>query len=104
MSDQEEWLEASDAAQYLAEKWGIPSYSTEALKKLRQRRGLQPGLSGKTSTFWRKSELDQISKPDRSRPRGPRKKKGHAEGEDASSSSVILIDNSRAYRVLAGVS
>ncbi len=100
MSEQEEWLEASDAAQYLADKWGIPSYSTEALKKLRQRRGLQPGLSGKTATFWRKSELDQISKPDRSRPRGPRKKREHSEGEEGSSSSVILIGS---YRELAGV-
>jgi hypothetical protein len=83
--NEEQLIDASEATRYLAQKWGIPSYSMDAFKQLRLRHHIKPALSSKTATFWRKSDLDQIPKPDRSRPRGKRvKKNGVATAHDTS--------------------
>jgi hypothetical protein len=89
--DKEELIDASEAVKYLAERWGMPSYSLDAFKQLRLRHKIKPALSSRTSTFWRKSDLDSIPKPDRSRPRGKRVKKND-EGE-SNFSSVMLMGN-----------
>ena len=72
---EEDFLEANDAVKYLAKRWGIESYSLEAFRMLRYRHHIKPALSSRTSTFWRKSDLDKIPKPDRHKARGPRLKK-----------------------------
>ena len=89
----DEILEANDAVKYLAERWGIKTYSLEAFRMLRARYGIQPALRSKTATFWRKSDLDAIPKPDRTRPRGPRKKT-EVPGDGDESPSVILMSPS----------
>lgn len=86
----DEILEANDAVKYLAARWGIESYSLEAFRMLRARYGIQPALRSKTATFWRKSDLDQIPKPDRSKPRGSRKRV-EVEGDDSGNPSVVLM-------------
>jgi hypothetical protein len=92
-SDDQELLEANEAVKYLAEKWGISSYSLVAFRSLRFRYNIKPALSSKTSSFWRKSDLDRIPKPDRSKPRGKRKSKEDGD-EESRSSSVVLMHTS----------
>ena len=70
--EEEQLIDASEAVRYLAQKWEIPSYSMDAFKQLRLRRHIKPALASKTATFWRKSDLDLIPKPDRHKARGPR--------------------------------
>jgi hypothetical protein len=78
----EELLSAGEAAAYLANKWGRPSYSTTALRMLRHRWNLKPVfLSSKNASFWRKSDLDAIPEPDRHRPRKRRTKQEPQEEE-----------------------
>lgn len=102
MSDNPEFLTASEAVKYLAERWGIEEYSLEAFRALRFRLHIKPAFGSNNSTFWRKSDLDNIEKPDRSKPRGPRKKnassdaleevsEGTYEGDDSSTPSVRHI-------------
>jgi hypothetical protein len=86
-SEIEELLNSEQAADYLAKKWGIPSYSMDAFRALRSRWHIKPALGSKTATFWRKSDLDTIPKPDRSRPRGKRVKKNG--GDSAQIPSVL---------------
>jgi hypothetical protein len=69
MDDLDQLLEANEAVKYLAKRWEIESYSLEAFRMLRWRYNIKPALSSKTSTFWRKSDLDKIEKPDRSKKR-----------------------------------
>lgn len=71
MSDEEKdnLLEAGEAAEYLAARWGIPHYSTDNFKKLRIRQGLKPTIRGKKTTLWSKAELDKIPRPSRGRRR-----------------------------------
>lgn len=75
---EDQFLEANDAVKYLAERWGVESYSLDAFRMLRWRYHIKPALSSRTSTFWRKSDLDKIPKPDRTRSRGKRLKKSDA--------------------------
>lgn len=73
-------LTAGQAAQYLAEKWGIESYSTDAFRMLRHRWGLKPAiLISENATLWRRSDLDSIPKPSRNNPRPRAKKSKEAE-------------------------
>lgn len=88
MSDVEELLNSEQAVDYLAQRWGIPSYSMDAFRALRSRWRIKPALASKTATFWRKADLDRIPKPDRSRPRGKRVKKS----TDGENSSVMLME------------
>lgn len=85
----EQLIDASEAAQYLAKRWGIASYSIDAFKQLRLRHNIKPALASKTATFWRKSDLDKIPKPDRSRPRPSRRKKTEVVGSER---SVMLME------------
>lgn len=85
MEEEQQLLEANEAVKYLAQRWGIESYSLEAFRMLRYRHHIKPALSSRTSTFWRKSDLDKIEKPDRSKPR----KKGR-------DSSVMLMKRGKA--------
>lgn len=85
--EEQELLEANEAVKYLAERWGIPSYSLNSFRVLRHRFQIKPALSSRTSTFWRKSDLDRIPKPDRTKPRGPRKAK---KTDDASDFPSVL--------------
>lgn len=68
---EEELLAGAEAAKYLAEKWGIASYSPTAFRMLRKRWKIAPDLviPGNPVPLWRKSTLDKIPKPDRTRPR-----------------------------------
>jgi hypothetical protein len=86
--DYEDLLDAGQAAQYLAEKWGMESYSTEAFKMLRHRRSIEPAIPLKNASLWRKADLDLIPKPDRSKPR-PRRKKTEVAGDGR---SVMLME------------
>lgn len=85
-SDDNRLLEASEAVKYLAERWGVESYGIVAFRSLRFRHNIQPTLQAKNTTFWKKSDLDQIPKPDRSRPRGKRTRKSDTSKEGNSSS------------------
>ena len=100
---EEELIDASEAVKYLAERWGMPSYSLDAFKQLRLRHKIKPALSSRTSTFWRKSDLDKIPKPDKSNPRGKRVKKNDG-GEGGQIPSVMLMafgGQSQQYRNIA---
>lgn len=92
--EEKEFLEASEAANYLAERWGLPSYSAEAFKMLRHRWNIHPAIKTSNATLWRKSDLDKIEKPDRSRSRGKRIKV--EDEEDGFSTSVILMSHTLA--------
>lgn len=78
-------MEVGEAVIYLAKKWGMQSYKVSAFKTLRYRWGIEPDFSARKTTFWRRSTLDRIPKPDRNKSRGPRKRVKDAE-EDSSSS------------------
>ncbi|MBV9691897.1 MAG: hypothetical protein JO202_19550 [Ktedonobacteraceae bacterium] len=69
-----EYYTAGEAAQYLAEKWGIESYSTTAFRLLRWRWNLQPDMHLGNASLWKQETLDAIPKPDRSKPRPKRGK------------------------------
>lgn len=69
-----ELLTAGEAAEYLAQRWGRESYSQTAFKMLRHRWNLQPAHHAGNATLWRRSDLDKIPEPDRSKPRGRRTK------------------------------
>ena len=98
----EDLLDSEQAVQYLAKKWKMESYSKGAFRALRFRLNhetdlnIQPVLATKTATFWRKSDLDRIPKPDRTQPRGPRAKKNNDEGDDTEGRipSVMLTASS----------
>jgi hypothetical protein len=85
----EELLDGSEAAQYLAKRWGIESYSIDAFRMLRYRYNIKPVLSSKTATFWRTSDLDAIPQPSRHNPR-PKRTKKNTSGDDGSSPCVLL--------------
>lgn len=93
----EELLEANEAVKYLARRWGIESYSLEAFRMLRFRNpDIKPALSSRTSSFWRKSDLDLIPKPDRSKPRPLRRvKKTGVSGETDGSKRTVMLMESR---------
>ena len=87
MSDEKELINAKEAIAYLCERWNIESYSETAFRSLRFRRGIKPALSGPTATYYRKSDLDQIPKPDKSSGKG--KKKEEKSGEEGPPSSSV---------------
>lgn len=80
MTDQKkEYYTAREAAQYLAKKWGIESYSADAFRLLRWRaeqagQGIEPDLDLGNGSLWKAETLDTIPKPDRSKPRPTRRK------------------------------
>ncbi len=67
--DNEEYLTGSEAAAYLAKRWEMESYSTVAFRMLRHHRKITPDVSLNATSLWKKSTLDTIAKPDRTRPR-----------------------------------
>ncbi len=73
---QKDYYTAGEAAQYLAKKWGIESYSTTAFRLLRWRWGLQPDMHLGNASLWKQETLDAIPKPDRSKPRPKKEKPG----------------------------
>lgn len=83
MGDQEPLMDVNEAVKYLAGRWGMESYSLEAFNKLRQRRNIEAPLGSKNSTFWTKSVLDTITKPDKGNPRPKRSKKAVASQDAA---------------------
>src|SRR5579885_916653 len=92
MTEEKEYYDAGEAVVYLAKRWGMESYSVDAFKMLRHRRGIKPDIEAKTASLWKKSTLDTIEKPDRGgqRPYAPRpgrrKKRGQASGGKDSAS------------------
>lgn len=80
--EEEKLYTAGEAAQYLAEKWGIKSYSTTAFRLLRRRWELKPDRLINNASLWKKETLDAIPKPDRSKPRPKRKKKSEQPKSD----------------------
>lgn len=89
--EEEEYLSAGEAAQFLAQQWGVPDYKRSAFKMLRYRWGLEPDILTSNASLWKKSRLKQIPKPDRNRPRR-QKKRNHSPGEDEGSLSVSLLN------------
>lgn len=87
----EELLDVNEAVKYLAERWGIESYSLVAFRSLRFRYDIKPALASKTATFWRKSDLDQIPKPSKSNPRPKRKRQSEDSDEHDSGSSRVVL-------------
>lgn len=96
MGDQfKELLDGREAAQYLARKWGMESYSIDAFRMLRYRYQIKPALSSKTATFWRTSDLDLIPKPSRNNPRPKRAKKNdEGDEEDEEKACVMFMEMS----------
>lgn len=88
-------LTAGEAADYLAKRWGRDRYDAKAFKLLRHRWNLQPAMTLPNATLWRRSDLDKIPEPDRSRPRpsakGPRKKKNPDESVDNAEYSMLSL-------------
>lgn len=77
---EKEFLNGREAVRYLAERWGMESYSLEAFRVYRSRLDLEPDLGTENASFWRKETLDAIPKPKpRGRPRGTKRTKRHAE-------------------------
>jgi len=77
---EKEFLTAHEAVQYLAEKWGVESYSVGTFRAYRRRHELKPDLGTENASLWRRETLDRIPKPNMGRPRGTtRSKKQHAE-------------------------
>ncbi|GCE14217.1 hypothetical protein [Tengunoibacter tsumagoiensis] len=92
MSEEEKLLSAGEAASYLAEKWGMPSYSTVAFRQLRHRRkNLRPAMLTDNASLWRKEDLDQIKKPSLSNPRAKRKKKDAEETVDKDEQRMVVL-------------
>lgn len=86
MSNDEEkggYLTVRQAVAYLAEKWGLESYSLDAFRALRSRKKIKPDLSAENASFWKRETLDAIPKPDKSRPRPKRKKKAGQHEDDS---------------------
>lgn len=98
-NENEEYLSAGEAAAYLARKWGIPSYKASAFKTLRYRWDIQPAIVTSNASLWRKSDLDKIPKPDRTRARGAKTKRKDEDGE-GSTSSVTYAFSSQARAAL----
>ena len=71
---QKDYYTAGEAAQYLAKRWGIESYSTTAFRLLRRRWNLQPDMHLGNASLWKQETLDAIPKPDRSKPRSKKGK------------------------------
>lgn len=82
--NRKEYLTASQATKYLAKKWGFESYSVGAFRVLRFRYKLKPDYLTENASLWLPETLDKIPKPDRSKPRPKRGKKGTKQqhGED----------------------
>ncbi len=84
----EELLDSRRASEYLAQKWGLDSWSLPAFKMHYKRwgklLGIQPAAASKSATFWRRSDLDKLPKPDKSRPRPSRRKKRDSDSEGSS--------------------
>lgn len=78
------FYEAKDAAEYLSKKWGRP-YSTEALKKLRQRKKYQSLFMTRNASVWTQEQLDAIPEPERGR------KKTHDEDDRGENRQVMLV-------------
>lgn len=65
------YLTARQAVHYLAEKWGMESYSMGAFRIYRLRHKLKPDLGTENASLWLPETLDNIPKPrPRGRPRG----------------------------------
>jgi hypothetical protein len=74
MQKQKDYYTAGEAARYLAQKWGIESYSTTAFRLLRWRWNIQPDMHLGNASLWKLETLDAIPKPDRSKPRPKQRK------------------------------
>jgi hypothetical protein len=93
---QKDYYTAGEAAQYLAKKWGIESYSTTAFRLLRWRWELQPDMHLGNASLWKQETLDAIPKPDRSKPRPKKEKRSPmrvAPLADTNTSSYISEEN-----------
>lgn len=78
-----EYLTAGEAAQYLADKWGIEAYSTTAFRMLRSRWHIEPDRLVGNVSLWKPETLDKIPKPDKSKPRPKRRKKTEQNEDDS---------------------
>ena len=62
-------LTPEQAVNYLAKRWGLPSYSIEAFRQYRRRRGIRSefdtGLAN--ATLWPRSQLDTLEPPNQSK-------------------------------------
>lgn len=72
---EKEYLTAREAVQYLAEKWGVESYSMTAFRVHRFRHKLEPDLGTENSTLWKRETLDNIPKPRAKRKREPKQQR-----------------------------
>lgn len=104
MADQEELLEAAEAAKYLSDKWGIP-YTTDALKMLRSRSNgkYKPTMSAKNATFWSKSDLDKIPQPQRGRRAASTDEESDDNEEQGGRDTTVMLGLSRNAARLVGV-
>jgi hypothetical protein len=69
----DEPMNAEEAAEYLRQKWGLPTFSVDAFRQYRYRRKIKQ--QGRTklpnSSLWRRSYLDQLPEPDKTKRRTP---------------------------------
>ena len=91
----EEYLSSKQAVEYLAEKWGMASYSEKSFRALVALRGVKPDIGeGRGAKYWTKSTLDLLHKPSKSNPRksAPKRRRGkdHTAEHDSGSSRVVL--------------
>lgn len=95
MQKQRDYYTAGEAARYLAQKWGIESYSTTAFRLLRWRWKIQPDMHLGNASLWKQETLDAIPKPDRSKPR-PRNGIAPIESNTSNHNSEENIPDDRA--------
>lgn len=91
----EEYLNSKQACRYLAEKWGMESYSEDSFRALVRLRGISPDIGeGREAKRWKTSTLDLLYKPSKSNPRksAPKRRRGkeHTDGDDMTNPSVVL--------------
>ncbi len=91
-NEDEELLEASAACEFLTELWGLEEpYSLVAFRSLRFRYGIKPALAAKRATFWKKSQLRNIPRPDKGKPRPSRRGARKKPDEEGNAATVIRM-------------
>lgn len=67
----DEEMNAEQAAEYLRQKWGLPTFTVDAFRQYRYRRNIKQQGKAKfpNSSVWRRSYLDQLPAPDKTKRR-----------------------------------
>lgn len=71
MDTDDEEMNAEEAAEYLRQKWKLPTFTVDAFRQYRYRRNIKQQGKAKfpNSSVWRRSYLDQLPEPDKTKRR-----------------------------------